>query len=485
MKKRLAAFLLSIVLVVAVVPTPSALAAGLDVNTPTQEEIAQYYQTHDMGQLVSDTFAVNPVTTAPYAAGVLSDTTLTHAINTVNYVRLIAGLDYDVTVNDSYNEYAAAAALVNQANGGLSHYPTQPEGMSSTLFKKGYTGAGSSNLSSGHSKMYVNIISGWMGDYSSQSNLECVGHRRWVLNPTMSATGFGTSGNYRAMYAFDTQNKSATQTTVAWPAQNTPVDLFASSYPWSYSQTYSVSTSTTTTVTLTRYSDGASWYFDTSNEAVTDGYIAISNAGYGSLKGCVIFRPTGVSYSAGDVFHVSIEGGVEVEYDVTFFDVTAVGMETTTTTTTTTTTPTTTPVTTTETTATATPSSTKLMVNGEAVSVDAYLIEDNNYIKLRDLATMVNGTEKNFEVTWNETMGAIEMLSGTSYTAVGGEMTTGTGASRSATLSTATVYCDGQVMELTAYTIDDNNYFKLRDIMACFDIAVGYDEATATATIDT
>jgi len=49
--------------------------------------------------------------------------------------------------------------------------------------------------------------------------------------------------------------------------------------------------------------------------------------------------------------------------------------------------------------AAANPSSTKLMVNGVNIAVDAYEIGGSNYIKLRDLATMVNNTGKSFEVS--------------------------------------------------------------------------------------
>ncbi len=137
------------------------------------------------------------------------------------------------------------------------------------------------------------------------------------------------------------------------------------------------------------------------------------------------------------------------------------------------------------TTATAVLSSTNLQVNGQAVAVQAYMINDNNYIKLRDLATMINGTGKNFEVTWNETLESIEMKSNSSYTSVGGEMATDGGQSVTATLTTSPIYLDGVLVELTAYNIADNNYFKLRDVMELFDVGVGYDDATETASLDT
>lgn len=133
----------------------------------------------------------------------------------------------------------------------------------------------------------------------------------------------------------------------------------------------------------------------------------------------------------------------------------------------------------------ATPSNTKLMVNGNNVAVDAYAINGNNYIKLRDLATMINGTDKNFEVTWDGDKNAINLISNKRYTPAGGEMSKGDGKAKSATFSTSKIFIDGKEVPLTAYTIDGNNYFKMRDVMQIFNIYVGWDAATSTATLDT
>lgn len=133
----------------------------------------------------------------------------------------------------------------------------------------------------------------------------------------------------------------------------------------------------------------------------------------------------------------------------------------------------------------AVPSPTKLTVNGVAVAADAYAINQNNYIKLRDLAYIINGTGKNFEVKWDGSKNAINLLSKTAYTPVGGELAKGDGQSKTATLATSAIYVDGVEKQLTAYVIGQNNYFKLRDVMQAFDVAVGYDGATGTATLDT
>lgn len=134
---------------------------------------------------------------------------------------------------------------------------------------------------------------------------------------------------------------------------------------------------------------------------------------------------------------------------------------------------------------TATPSAVKFLVNGKSVSVDAYIIGGNNYIKLRDLAAMVNNTNKNFDVTWDGSNNTINLISNKAYTPVGGEMAKGDGMAKQAAFTSSRILVDGREVSLTAYTIGQNNYFKLRDVMQIFDIGVGWDGATSTAIINT
>lgn len=124
------------------------------------------------------------------------------------------------------------------------------------------------------------------------------------------------------------------------------------------------------------------------------------------------------------------------------------------------------------------------MVNGKSVAVDAYTIGGNNYINIRDLATMVNNTEKNFNVTWDSAKNVITLISGKTYTSVG-EIAKGDGAAKTATLTNSKIFVDGGEVSMTAYTIGGNIYFKLRDVMQIFDIHVGWDSATSTTTINT
>lgn len=68
------------------------------------------------------------------------------------------------------------------------------------------------------------------------------------------------------------------------------------------------------------------------------------------------------------------------------------------------------------------PTSSKVLVDGTDTSFEAYNINGNNFFKLRDLAKVVNGSGKQFQVGWDGVANAIQLTSQTSYTTVGGEL---------------------------------------------------------------
>lgn len=135
--------------------------------------------------------------------------------------------------------------------------------------------------------------------------------------------------------------------------------------------------------------------------------------------------------------------------------------------------------------ATAKPTASKILLDDKAVSLDVYNINSNNYCKIRDVAMLLNGTGKQFEVTWDKTLQAVSLNSNRAYTAVGGELAKGDGESKTATLNTAKIYLDGKEVSLTAYSIGGNNYIKLRDLGQTFDFGVSFDSAAGAVRIDT
>ena len=126
----------------------------------------------------------------------------------------------------------------------------------------------------------------------------------------------------------------------------------------------------------------------------------------------------------------------------------------------------------------------KVMVDGNQVEFEAYNIADNNYFKLRDIAFVLSGTSKQFEVSWDEANKRVNMMSKIPYTAVGGELATGDGASKTATDGTSNIGKDDAPVTLKAYLINGNNYFKLRDLGKLFDFDVSWDGANNCILID-
>ena len=133
----------------------------------------------------------------------------------------------------------------------------------------------------------------------------------------------------------------------------------------------------------------------------------------------------------------------------------------------------------------ATPTAAKVLVNGSEQAFDAYNIGGNNFFKLRDLAYVLNGTEAGFDVTYDNATKAIALFSGLPYTAVGGELT-GKGAGEKPAMPTSSrITLNGADVYLTAYLIEGNNYFKLRDIGEVFDFGVAWDGTLKVISIDT
>lgn len=135
---------------------------------------------------------------------------------------------------------------------------------------------------------------------------------------------------------------------------------------------------------------------------------------------------------------------------------------------------------------TAAATASKVLVDGRQVAFEAYNINGSNYFKLRDIAMAVNGTQKSFEVGWDNANKAISLTAGQAYTATGGELAVSSKpTAKQAALSTSKVYLAGQEANLTAYLIEGNNYFKLRDIGEALGITITWDAQTNSIGIDT
>ena len=122
----------------------------------------------------------------------------------------------------------------------------------------------------------------------------------------------------------------------------------------------------------------------------------------------------------------------------------------------------------------------KVTLNGAKADLAAYTINGSNYFKLRDLAKALDGLNTNFDVKWNAAQQRIDLTSKTAYTAVGGEQAALPAGNKAASLTNASVYLDGKPLNLTAYSIGGNNYFKLRDLGDALGFSVDWNANTMT-----
>jgi len=131
------------------------------------------------------------------------------------------------------------------------------------------------------------------------------------------------------------------------------------------------------------------------------------------------------------------------------------------------------------------PSRANLVLDGASAPLSAYLIDGNHYFKLRDIAKMLEGTAKKFDVNWNQQDNTISISSGMQYTSVGGELEIASNRFRLYTPTVSKIYFDGEECVLNAYYLEGNNFFRLRDIATLVDFGVDWDNETMTVLIDT
>ncbi len=112
-----------------------------------------------------------------------------------------------------------------------------------------------------------------------------------------------------------------------------------------------------------------------------------------------------------------------------------------------------------------------IYLNGEELEFDSYNIGGNNYFQLRELASVTKDTSKKFDVAWDGQNEGVTIVKGKSYSGEdqGKNLNVGKTTCQE---SKSSVYMEGRKLNLKAYLINGNNYFKLRDLAKEIDMEV-------------
>lgn len=263
----------------------------------SREELRAAYQA--LGIFPSDTpYVEMPAAAAPYAPGELQELALDEALDYLNFLREMAGLQ-PVERSRIYDYQCQHGAVLLAALDYVDHNAPQPADMDQNFYDSAHLATMSSNIAK-FNWMRPTILREGIAYFArddGDANLPVLGHRRWLLNPVMNATGFGlanseTGMSYVAMYAHDMGRPDAQWSEICWPTDGVfPVELMHSHLAWSVSlnpMIYDVNASRIR-AELVEEKLGLHFEFDCS-AGVGDGFCTVSTENYGGGP-CVIFRP--------------------------------------------------------------------------------------------------------------------------------------------------------------------------------------------------
>jgi len=281
-------------------------------------------------------FITDPKITPPYAIGKVKKEVLQAGLDATNLVRYIAYLSDNVELTDDLSDLGQHGAVVLAANNKLTHTPSKPAKMSEEFYNRAYKSTKTANIHWGTSKVRpFSAVFGFTDD-SGPSNIDRLGHRRWILNPPFKKTGFGVTDHYIPMQVFDRSGSGFDYDYVAWPSPGVfPTNLISKNTAWHITlnpKKYDLVRSKPQ-VKLEHTNSGKVWNLSRSMASSKEpgkAYYNYETNGFG-VANATIFRPefeSSFKYKDGDVFKVTVSGVVtpngkleDIVYTVKMFDI--------------------------------------------------------------------------------------------------------------------------------------------------------------------
>jgi hypothetical protein len=126
-----------------------------------------------------------------------------------------------------------------------------------------------------------------------------------------------------------------------------------------------------------------------------------------------------------------------------------------------------------------------LSINGYSKAFNAVNINGNNFVRLRDIASALNGTAKNFSVVYNGADNNAAMTSKTAYTPDPNNPDNQPVVFTNPQPTNQTLSLDGKTVYVVAYNVGGSNYVNLRQIGALLDINISYNANTKLIALNT
>jgi Domain of unknown function (DUF4214)/Divergent InlB B-repeat domain/Bacterial TSP3 repeat len=194
------------------------------IDTTNKSAVVAAYNTYYNLAMPALGFTGNS-TSPTCAPGAISLAFQEWTLTRINFLRAMAGVPGNTTLDSSLNTDEQAAALIMATNKLLDHSP--PSNLLCWT-QAGLDGASSSNLALGDS--LTDSIPLYMQDFGGGN--EIAGHRRWILHSAKNSFGLGQATgakNASALYVFQFGNAISVPNGILWPPRGyVPLDLFPS-----------------------------------------------------------------------------------------------------------------------------------------------------------------------------------------------------------------------------------------------------------------
>ncbi len=119
----------------------------------------------------------------------------------------------------------------------------------------------------------------------------------------------------------------------------------------------------------------------------------------------------------------------------------------------------------------------KVTLDGEEVMVGAYDVEGYNYLKLRDVAAILNGKKCQFDVGYDKPTKLMSIELAKAYEKVEGDLAEIKDEKAKAIIRVIKILVNGEEKEVKTALINENNYMQLRDLGSIVGLGVNYDAA--------